>query len=176
MKSLLAALFLALAVNSHAYNGPYFQGLWGKNLTHPQTSLGAVFDSKGNLISGAFTNVAIVYHSADPDNSLIPTQLQSYLPPESWTLLNFGYGGSIAGFGASINLAATVQGYASEAFSASANPSLQAFGGLIKPGTSPVSINAGPEWFSAVVRNSTLLPFDQWKGVPGWFVGGAYKF
>ncbi len=35
---------------------------------------------------------------------------------------------------------------------------------------------ARPELFAKVIDHSTMLPFNQWKGIPGWFVGAAYKF
>lgn len=176
-KIILAVILCGLAATARAFDGPYFT-VWPtpSQIGHPQTSLGAILSSRGAVQNPAFTNLSVVYHAADPKNSLIPEAYQAYLPAESWSLLNLGYGGGEAGLGSSINLAATVQGYAAEAFQASSKPGLQAFGAAIKPGASPLAINAGPEWSSTVIRNSTFLPINQWRLVPGWFVGAAYKF
>lgn len=170
MKMLLGVLLL-IASSARA---AYFIGPWGPNQTNVQASLGAVLDEKGAVQSGAFTNVAVVYHEADPADTIIPAALQPYIPPESWTLLSFGYGAGLAGLGANVNLATTAQGYASRALLASSKDNLQALGAALKPSGTGLAINAGPEWFATVVRNSTLLPLDQWKGRPGWFVGGSY--
>lgn len=176
LKEILAAIALGILAPACAlaFDGPYFSEICEHGHLNANASLGAVLDSRGVVQNGAFTNVALVYHTADANNTIIPAGLQAYIPPESWTLLSVGYGGGLAGVGANINLAATAQGYASEALLASGKPSLQVLGAAIKPGASALSINAGPEWFSAVVRGSTVLPFNQWKGEPGWFVGGAY--
>ena len=181
MKKLLAALLLvasfAHAGPSQAPGDPYFKGLWGANLTNPQVSAGAIFSSKGVSVS-AFTNLALVYHNADAEHSLIPAELQAYIPPETWTLLNVGFGGSggnyVFGLGSSVNLAGTVQGYASSALLSSSNPKFRAFGSLIAPGASPVSINAGPQLFSTILSNGTILPVNHWHSERGWFVGGTY--
>ncbi len=177
LKRILAAISLGILAPACALATPYFT-VWPTKaeISHPQTSIGAVMDERGVVQNAAFTSVAVVYHPADPATSIIPEVLRPYIPPESWTLLSVGYGGGLAGAGSSVNLAATIQGYVSQAFLASGKPGLQTFGTAIKPGASALSINAGPEWFSTVIRGGTMLPFDQWKGTPGWFIGGAYKF
>ncbi len=172
MRNLL--LLVLLAAPAAAFDGPYFKKIYGKDGVNVNASLGAVIDENASVQNAAFTNIALIYHDADPANTIIPENLQAYIPPESWTLLNLGYGGGLAGLGASINLAATAQGYLSQGLLASSNSKLQAFGNYIKPGASPFSINVGPEWFSKIVDHSVILPFNQWKGRPGWFVGGSY--
>lgn len=174
MKTLLVGLVLALASAAHAFDGPYFKKIYGADGVNFNASFGAVVDESGRVQNAAFTSVALVYHDADPFNTLVPENLQKYIPPEAWTLLSLGYGGGLAGVGASVNLAATAQGYVSQWLLASGSTRLEALGAAVKPGASSLSVNAGPEWFSTVVRDSTILPFDQWKGRPGWFIGGAY--
>ncbi len=176
IKKILVAIGLGILpwTAALAFDGPYFIGLYGPHLTNVQASLGAVIDGEGDLKSAAFTNVAVVYHEADPNNTLIPESLQAYVPPESWTLLNVGYGGGIAGLGSSVNLAATAQGYLSRGLLASSNLKAQVIGAAVKPSTSGLSINAGPQLFATIIRSSVILPFNQWKGIPGWFIGAAY--
>jgi len=170
--ALAAVLAVTLAASADA---AYFKGLWS-DPTHPYTSAGALWNSKGDLENGAFTKVAVAYHVADPNDTIIPEALRAYIPPETWSLADLGYGGGIGGLGMSINLAATLQGYASMAMAASGNPGLESLSQQIRPGSSNLEIAAGPEWFSAVIRDSRLLPLNQMKGVPGMFVGLGYKF
>lgn len=165
---------LLMLVASVAKADPYFIGLYGSNVTNVQASLGAVFDKSGTVKSSAFTNVAVLYHEASATNSIIPARLQAYIPPESWTLLNVGYGTGVAGIGSSVNLAVTAQSYLSRAALSFNNQSIHAFGNLVAPQPTGLSVNAGPQWFSTIVREGTILPFNQWKGIPGWFAGAAY--
>lgn len=157
---------------------PYIVGLWGTGLSHPMTSAGALFQSNGKPVD-AISGVSVAYHRAGVGGSVIPGALQPYIPPESWGI-DLSYGGGagnyVASLSACVNLAATVQGYASEAFLASKNASLDAFGALIKPGASPLSIAAGPAWYVAPVVNSTILPVNAWQGKQGWAVKLAYQF
>ena len=196
MKTLLVALLLAAPV--YAQNAPtaptptllgtvsgtavestpYIVGLWGTGLSHPMTSAGALFQSNGKPVD-AISGVSVAYHKAGVGGSVIPEALQPYIPAESWAI-DASYGGGagnyVASLSACVNLAATVQGYASEAFLASKNASLDAFGALIKPGASPLSIAAGPAWYVAPVVNGTVLPVDAWQGKQGWVVKLAYQF
>jgi hypothetical protein len=176
MRNLLVAALILAASAAHAFDGPYFTKLYDPKTgaTNGNVSLGAIMDEKGVVKSGAFGSLNVLWHPADADNSLIPKNWQTFLPPEAWTLLSVGYGDGFLGAGANINLGSTAQSYASQALQGSGNASLSSFGAAIKPGASGLAINAGPEWFCKVVSNSVLLPFDQWKGTPGWFIGGSY--
>src|SRR5258707_15260797 len=81
---------------------PYFDFI---DPVHPQVSAGTIFDTHGKPVMG-FTNVAIVYHPLSA-GSLIPLSWQKIIPPESWTLLNFGAGGyggdGVGGVGAGVH-------------------------------------------------------------------------
>ncbi len=175
MNKYIVALLL-LTVQAHA--DPYIVGLWGPGLTHPQMSSGALFTSGGAPVD-SITSVSVAYHKAGVGGSAIPQVLQPYIPPESWGV-DLSYGGGsgnyISSLSFAVNLAATVQGYLSEGLIGSGKTSLVAFGSLIKPGASPLSIAAGPSWYVSPVQNNIVIPVTEWQGKQGWVVKLAYQF
>lgn len=149
---------------------PYFDFI---DPVHPQVSAGTIFDTHGGPVI-AFTNVAIIYHPLSA-GSLIPLYWQTIIPPESWTLLNVGAGGSggnwVGAFGSSVNLVTPIQTWLYEGLYA-----LGKAPSWLMPGAASFGISAGPEWSANVIVNGTVEPFNKWNLAPRWYAGAAYKF
>lgn len=85
---------------------PYFRPL---DPSHIQQSAGMLYDPSGVNNSAGITDIALITHSMK-DGSIIPESWQGLLPPENWSPLSVGFGGSlsgdaIVGLGASVNVA-----------------------------------------------------------------------
>ena len=101
-----AALPLCALPPAKPVSHPYFRPL---DPAHIQQSLGMLYDPSGVNNSAGVTDIALITHSTK-DGSIIPESWQGILPPENWSPLSIGFGGSlrgdaIVGLGASINVA-----------------------------------------------------------------------
>lgn len=164
---------------STAKASPYFNYLGEKNQPI-YVSQGALFTTNNFSYQQAFTNVAVVYHPLSA-GSIIPAELQAYLPPESWSInLGAGYAstnGSLAiGPGLSINLLDSVRAHATNLLNLSSNATVKAIAAQIAPGNGPLNITIGPQWEMQVTNYGTVLPFNQMRLVPRWFVGASFGF
>ena len=74
MKKLLSAILLTAVLTSQVHANPYFSTIL-KDPTHPKLSAQVLY-TPSFVFDGGVTDVAIVYHKADPDNTLWP---QSFL-------------------------------------------------------------------------------------------------
>jgi len=171
MKSMIVALMLlAVGANAKYFDSPFQGGKW-------YVSDGALFTSHFSG-AGNFTNAAPLYHPLSA-GSIIPQEFQAYIPPESWSL-NLGGGwnnaNGIGGTGASVNLLDSVRAYTSGLLALSSNADLQAAGKQIAPGDGPLNITVGPQWCLTLIQNGTIIPFNQWRVLPYWFVGASYGF
>ncbi len=103
MKTILTLVLLFAAARSEA---AYFRLL---DPRHIQQSAAMLYDPAGLDNSMGVTDIAIITHST-LDGSIVPERLQGYLPPEDWSPLALGFGGSLRGdavvsAGASVNIA-----------------------------------------------------------------------
>jgi hypothetical protein len=145
--------------------------------THPRVSAGLSFNSKLELDGGG-TAVALVYHEADREDSLIPNALLDLgIRPVSWAIQG-GVGGDtknvIIPFGASANLTPTVLGPALDLMRRSSSPTAQTLAKILDSPAGGVAF--GPQWTAKPVRDGVILPLNSWRFPPGWFVGGLWRF
>lgn len=198
---IIAAMLLVVAVRAHAgpipaaarrsdpaperlcqsaaAGNPYFRV--------PYVTPGAkVYLSQGILLtprmaySQAWTNVAAVYHPLSA-GSIIPTDLQPYLPPEAWSVnLGAGYASAdrseAVGPGLSVNLLDSTRAYASTILGKSNNATLAAIAHQIAPGDGPLNITFGPQWATPLIRNGVVIPPNEWRLKPFWYGGASYGF
>jgi hypothetical protein len=171
-KLLLAALAAAaLAVPSRAaYIGTIFQNPGDLHL-----SAGATFNSRFTF-NGGNTQVALAYHDADPKDSLLPQRLLDLgVEPISYAL-SAGLGGTtgnfVVPFGLSANLTPTLLGPGLKALQSSGNKTAQGIASIISSPAGGVAF--GPNWTARGMRDGTILPFNQWRFPPGWFVGALW--
>ena len=179
MRKLIVAAFLfALAApSSAAYFQEYFQD--NAHLAHPQVSAGADWTMKGNP-DGGVTKIALVYHAADPNDSIIPKAWQNVIPPDSWCALCAGF--QVGNhqtyslkFGPSVNLEPQVLGWAVPLLQQSSNPVANAAANLI--GGSPKGgLAFGVDWGAKVVQGGTIEPFNKWGFSPDFYAGALYRF
>lgn len=159
---------------------PYYHTLWGDHY-QPQFSAGVLFNVSGQPVS-PFTNMALIYHpaSAGPVLPFAPAEIQPYIPEVGYTLLSVGAGGGAgtyrAGPGASVNFLGWVQLKAAAALSSSSNGAVSGFGHLITPSANGSGLNGGIQYSGTILRNGTVLPFNQQNWVPGEYVGLVYKY
>lgn len=91
MKKILIAILL-LGLNSSSYAG-YFRLM---DISNVQQSASVLFDYHNLSNSGGMTDFALITHST-ADGTIVPAGWQQYLPPEDWSPLAIGIGGSVHG-------------------------------------------------------------------------------
>jgi hypothetical protein len=175
MKILIAAAVLALAAPVQAaYFSTFFQ-----EPTKPHISAGALFDSR-LIARGAASNLSLIFHRANTDDSLIPKSWQEAgIKPIAWSLLDVGIGKQSGDFiiavGASVNLSPTILGPVADKMKASGSLFLRGFGYLLdSSGGSGIAF--GPKWMACPLHGDTFKPFNQWNFTPGWFLGASWQF
>ncbi len=180
---LLIATLIALAASrAAAFDGPYFQGIWENgNYAHPLASAGELMTTKG-AYDGVATKIALVWHPADPLNSIIPLSFQrAGIKPFSWTLLDCGAGyGNGTGkldCGAGVNFAPTLLGPLAQPLEASSSPAAQLAGQIISADLPNGSgLNIGPTWAATPIQNGTIMPLNHWGSHLDFFFGASYAF
>ncbi len=173
------ALLLALAAPVQAFDGPYFTAIW-ENPKHPLTSAGSLLTAKGGY-DGVSTKVALVWHKADPDDSLIPAALQNIgVKSFGWTLLDCGAGyGNGTGkldCGTGINFAPTLLGPIAAPLKASTSKLAQAIGAIVGGLPDGSGLNVGPTWAATPVQHGVLLPINHWGSHLDFFFGASFGF
>ena len=182
--SLTVSLFFALAFSlalsvlpKPAHAGPYFQTLL-KDPTHPKISVSAIY-TPALVFDGMITDVAVVYHKADRNNTLWPQKaLDMGLEPLSWTLLEIGFGGnSDSGFvsaGISVNAAPTLLGPLVKALS-SIGGKAAAFGALIidKDGN---GVKLSLRWKADLIKTGGLTNLNDLSFPPRYGFGYTFAF
>jgi len=191
MKTVLAALLLAAALAAPAAaalggvpgpdgvkpSKPYFQTIL-KNLAHPKMSASLLYTSKGDF-DGGVTDVALIYHKGDPTDTLWPQQLLDLgMPPVSWTLLEFGFGGNRQSAfvrpGISVDVAPTLLGPIKDA--------LHGIGGiagrfgslLVAENGSGVKASVG--WKADLIQNGSVQRFNDLRLPPRYGIGYTFAF
>lgn len=171
-----AAFLLLALVPGQASAGKYIKTLLDDPL-HPPLSAGVTFDARMKLNGGA-TMAAVVYHPADPENSLVPQRLLDLgVRPIGWAV-NLGLGGTpeefVVPFGASANLTPTVLGPGLDLMKKSSSAVLKTVATAIDGPSGGIAF--GPQWTTKLMRGGVILPLNEWRFPPGWFVGGLWKF
>ena len=168
LKKILTLLVLAaVAAPAHAFDGPYFTGIWENgNYLHPLVSATTLLTTKG-AYDGESTQVALVWHKADPLNSLIPQALQNVgVAPFSWALLSCGagYGNGTAKLtcGSAVNFAPTLLGPVAQLLGQSSNALAQAASVAIKGTPDGTGLSLGYVWSAAPVADGAVQPLNHW--------------
>lgn len=177
MRGLLLAAMSALVLATPS-QAAYFQWIGG-DPSHPKTAVDTLFTPRTFQFDGAETNVAVVFHAPDPNESIIPTRLLlAGVKPVGWTLLELGAGGnSSQGFGTvgtSVELGQTALGPLTTA--------LEDLGGgyksfaqlLIAPNGDGLKL--GIKWKANVLANGGVQPFDKWRFPPRYTIGYQYSW
>src|SRR3974377_2060193 len=164
MKKLIIVVVSMLAVSLvNAY--PYFYVYPVTKGSQAYISQGALFTPSFDLSqTAAFTNLAIVYHPIT-SGSIIPSELQPYIPPESWSINlggSWGTSQTMFGPGISINLLDSVRSYAVNLLRLSNSKFAQGLASQLSLGNGPVSLNVGPQWTFKAIDSGTWLPFNEW--------------
>jgi hypothetical protein len=172
----ILALVVVSAVPSHA---AYFEFIW-QDPAHPQISGGSLFTPKMEY-DGIGTDVAMMFHAADPNDTIIPQKLQDLgIKPISWCALCVGGGGNsktgFATISASINVAPTLLGPVAKAVRQSKSPAAQIAADLIASGDGQSGLKIGVAWKSDVIVNGTVQPFDKWHFSPRFVFGETWRF
>ncbi len=118
MNKIIALMLFA----APAFAGPYFRPI---DPHHLQYGAGFLISPRTPQKTAGVTDIALITHSST-DGSIIPDAWQGYLPPESWTPLQVGVGGSftgdaLIGLGTSANIAPVVAGVLLHGVDASSN-------------------------------------------------------
>ena len=175
MKSLIAALLLAAA--AIPARASYLDTIVS-DYKHPKLSASMLYTPKLDF-DGGVTDVALIYHKADPKDSLWPQKLiDAGVPALSWTLLESGVGGNrqtaFLDFGASVDVAPTLLSPLTNAL-AKAGGKAAVIGALIvSPDGNGVKI--GISWKGNVVTNYGLTRFDELRFSPRFKIGYNYQF
>lgn len=175
MKKFLAALLIFVPTLSFAQ--PYFNTLYSDPL-HPKISATALFTSKADF-DGTVGDVALVYHKANPEDSLWPRALlNAGFPPISWTLWEIGAGGdghsSFVHTGASLDIAPTLLGPLVGLLHR-AGDTASRFGDILA-NEDGSGLRIGLGWKGNVIENGDVLRFNRWRFAPRYGVGYSYVF
>lgn len=175
LKRLIAGLLLAVAAipARAAYLDTIVQ-----DPTHPKMSASLLYTSKLDF-DGGVTDVALVYHKADPKDSLWPQKLiDAGVPALSWTLLESGVGGNrqtaFLDFGPSVDVAPTLLSPLTNALSKAGGTYAKAALLIVSPDGNGVKLGFG--WKGNVIQNGGLTRFDDLRFAPRFKVGYNYQF
>lgn len=175
MKAVLTIVLAILAVRVNA--GGYLEAIVS-DPSHPKMSASLQYTSKLDF-DGGVTDVALVYHRADPHDSLWPQKwIDAGVPAISWTLLECGAGGNtktaFGECGASVDLAQTLLSPLSSALK-TAGGKYAAFGSLlVSPNGGGVKLGVG--WKSNLIENGGFARFDDMRFPPRYKFGYTYLF
>lgn len=157
---------------------PYFETIL-KDPAHPKVGVGVLYTPSFEF-DGGVTDVALIFHRADPTDTLWPQQLLDLgFPPISWTLLEVGGGGNretaFIHAGASVNLAPTVLGPLVKGLERAGGVPAKIGQLLVLPDGSG-GVRFGVGWKVNAVRNGGVAPLNEWRAPPRYGVGYVYQF
>jgi hypothetical protein len=171
----ILALLALLASQSQA---AYFDSFFA-HPSHPQVGARVLFDTKV-VARGAMTDLALFYHRANDQDSIIPQSWRDAgIKPISWSLLDLGIGKQSGEFilaaGPSMNLSPAILGPICSRLKASENATLRALGNVLDSSNGK-GIAFGPKWYATPIRDTTVLPLNQWDFRPGFTLGATWAF
>lgn len=157
---------------------PYFETIL-KDPAHPKVGVGVLY-TPAFIFDGGVTDVALIFHRANPDDTLWPQQLLDLgMVPVSWTLLEVGGGGNretaFIHAGASVNLAPTVLTPLTKALARVGGVPAKIGAILVAPDGS-AGVRFGVGWKANAVQNGGLAPLNAWRFPPRYGVGYVYQF
>ena len=128
---------------------------------------------------GALTDIATVYHKADPHDTLWPQSwINAGVPALSWQLLELGLGGdrktAFVAAGASVDLAPTLLGPLARVLDNAGGNNAVASKLIVDPDGSGLKIGYGGKML--VIENGGLLDWKDLRIVGRWKLGYVYKF
>lgn len=174
MRKILAALLLSLpAIAKAAYLETIF-----KDPAHPYVSASVLYTPRFDF-DGGMTDVAIVYHKADVNDSLWPKSwINAGVPALSWQLIELGIGGdrhtAFGSAGSSVDLAATLLGPLASVLKAQGGTYATASNLLVSPDGSGLKIGYGGK--TVFLQNGGLVDFKDLRVVGRWKLGYVYRF
>lgn len=174
MKLLLAALIFACALPARAaYLKTFFQ-----DPAHPKVSGSMLLTSRGDF-DGGESDLALIFHKADPAETLMPQALLDLgIKPVSWTLLEGGAGGNThTGFlsaGPGVYVAPTLLGPLTQALEAAGGNYAVLGHLLVSPDGS--GLRLGVHWKANVINNGGLTRFNDLRFPPRYVFGYGYQF
>lgn len=174
MKSLIAALLIAVSVPAKAANLDTIV----TDYAHPKLSASLLYTPSG-VFDGGVTDVALVYHKADKNDSLWPQKLmEAGIPALSWTLLECGAGGNsssaFAECGASVDIAPTLLSPITGALSRAGGNYAVIGKLLVSPDGNGLKL--GISWKGNLITNGSVTPFDRIAFSPRLKIGYNYQF
>jgi len=166
-----------LAIASSASARPYFDTVF-KDPKHPKISASVLYTADGKF-DGGMTNVAVVYHKADPDNSLLPRKIRDLgVEPISWTLLELGGGGNqenaFGAGGTSIDVAPALLGPIKKVLERAGGRAAKFAPLLVSSNGSGVKL--GISWKADIIKHGRFQRFNDLSFPPRYTVGYTYQF
>jgi hypothetical protein len=176
MKRIAAICLFALGIALPA-GAAYFDTLFA-DPAHPRVSARMLYTSRF-APDGGIGDVALIYHRADPADSLWPKAfLDAGAPPISWTLLEIGAGGNLqtafASAGVSVNVAPSVLGPLAAALKRAGGAAANFGALLVAPNGSGVNASLG--WKTNVLQDGGFARFDRMRFPPRYGFGYCYQF
>ena len=146
------------------------------NPAHPYLSASMLYTSK-LVLDGGVTDVALVWHVADPKDSLWPQKwIDAGVPALSWTLLECGAGGNTSsGFaecGASLDAAPTILGPLVSALNKAGGKYATVASLIANPNGNGVKL--GVSWKANLLENGGVPQFDKIRAPVRYKVGYNY--
>lgn len=173
----LIAMLLTIGLAGEAQAKPYFDTII-KDPAHPKMSAQLLYTPQFDF-DGGVTNVALVYHKADPTDTLWPRKLLDLgMPPISWTLLEVGLGGNrqtaFVHGGLAVDVAPTLLGPLTNALKAAGGTAAKIGSLIVAPNGSGVKLSVG--WKTNVIQNGGLVRLHDLRLPPRYGFGYSYQF
>lgn len=171
---LIAVSLICFGSQAHA---AYFDTLF-RDPTHPKIAVSSLFTPKF-VFDGAESDVALVFHKADPNETIIPQRLlDAGVKPVSWTLLEAGAGGDrhtgFASVGPGIYVAGTLLGPLTALLEYAGGTYATVGKLLVSPDGG--GLRLGIHWKANAVENGALVPFNHLRFAPRYVLGYSYQF
>lgn len=176
MKKFLLAL-VALVALSAASEAAYLDTIVA-DPTHPKVSASLLYTPKLEF-DGGVSDVALVFHQADPHDSLWPQKwIESGVPALSWTLLECGVGGNTQSAfgecGSSVDVAPTLLSPLTAQLRKAGGRYALAADLIVSPDGNGLKI--GWSWKGNFVQGGGITRFDDLRFAPRLKLGYNYKF
>lgn len=156
---------------------PYFETIL-KDPKHPKVSASVLYTSQLEF-DGGVTDIALVYHKADRDDTLWPQKLLDLgMPPLSWTLLELGVGGNrqsaFARGGIAVDVAPSLLSPLKDALH-SVGGLAGRFGSLlVAENGNGVKMSVG--WKTNILQNGAVQRLNDLRFPPRYGLGYTYVF
>lgn len=184
---LLAVALICFGSPARAYDAPmpaappapkpYFLTIL-RDYAHPKMSASLLYTSKLDF-DGGVTDVALIYHKADPTDTLWPQAFQDLgMPPLSWTLLELGFGGNrqsafLRG-GVAVDVAPSLLSPLKDALHRVGGLAGRFGSLLVAENGTGLKLSIG--WKTTVLQNGARVRLDDLRFPPRYGIGYTYQF